>query len=94
MAEQKVIRLPSRFDYACHRTFGDAYEIFLGEVSVKVIVLDFSLVEYLDSSALGMMVVMQKKLTAKNKQVKIKGAQGTANDILKMANMNKLFEFL
>ncbi len=33
-------------------------------------------------------------MTAKNNEVKIRGAQGATNEILKMANMNKLFEFL
>lgn len=93
MSEQKIIRLPTRFDYGYHRTFGDAYAPSLDNTSVTEIVLDFSLVEYLDSSALGMMVVMQKKMLAKNKKVKIKGAQGATSEILKMANMNKLFEF-
>ncbi|MES2825744.1 MAG: STAS domain-containing protein [Pseudomonadota bacterium] len=61
MSEQKIIRLPGRFYYNYHRTFSDAYSKFLDEISVTEIVLDFSLVEYLDSSALGMMVLMQKK---------------------------------
>jgi HptB-dependent secretion and biofilm anti anti-sigma factor len=66
----------------------------LEDLSCKEIVLDFSQVEYLDSSALGMMVLLQKKASGQNIKVKIKGARGATDDILKMANMQKLFEFI
>lgn len=94
MSEIEFIRLPSRFDYAYHRQFGDIYGPLLLNPDVKEIVLDFSKVEYLDSSALGMMVLLQKKCSAENKKNKIKGARGATEEILKMANMQKLFEFI
>ncbi|MCE0555885.1 STAS domain-containing protein [Motilimonas sp. E26] len=57
--------------------------------------LDFSQVQYLDSSALGMLVLMSKK-NEQSVQAKlvIRGAQGNALDILEMANMAKLYAFL
>lgn len=94
MSEIELIRLPSRFDYAYHRQFSDIYGPLLLNPDVKEIVLDFSKVEYLDSSALGMMVLLQKKCSAENKKTKIKGARGATEEILKMANMQKLFEFV
>lgn len=94
MPEQENIRLPSRFDYAFHRKFGEAYSKALESSTIQEIVLDFSQVEYIDSSALGMMVLMQKKMVERNKKVKIKAAHGATQEILKMANMNKLFEFI
>lgn len=57
------------------------------------IVMDFSNTEYLDSSALGMMVLLNKKAKTNNKKVSIKGAQGNAKDILLIANFEKLFDF-
>lgn len=94
MSELEILRLPNRFDYSFHRQFGDMYAPLINDPSCKEIVLDFSQVEYLDSSALGMMVLLQKKSSGNNIQVKIKGARGATNDILKMANMQKLFEFI
>ncbi len=88
------IRLPSRFDYGYHKQFSEAYSPFLENASAKEVVLDFSFVEYIDSSALGMMVLMQKKMNEKNKKIKIKGARGATQEILNMANMQKLFEFV
>ncbi|HWV15821.1 MAG TPA: STAS domain-containing protein [Cellvibrio sp.] len=94
MPEIKTLTLPDRFDYSYHRQFSDAYVSLLENAEIAHVVLDFSLVKYLDSSSLGMMVLMQKEMKAKNKKVQIKGARGTTEEILKMANMNKIFEFI
>ena len=48
----------------------------------------------MDSWALGMIVLLQKKCAGQLKKVKIKGASGATDEILKMANMQKLFEFI
>lgn len=48
----------------------------------------------MDSSALGMMVLLQKKFADKDHHIKIKGASGATLDILTMAHMQKLFEFI
>lgn len=94
MSDVVIIRLPNRFDYSYHKQFGEIYSVHLENVVAKEVVLDFSQVEYLDSSALGMMVLMQKKMKEKNKKSKIKGAKGATDEILKMANMHKIFEFV
>jgi len=94
MSDLEVIRLPNRFDYSFHRQFSDQYVPLLDNPACKEVILDFSQVEYLDSSALGMMVLLQKKASEEHKKVKIKGARGSTNEILKVANMQKIFEFM
>lgn len=92
MSNVQTIRLPLRFDFGYHATFSKDYEGLINNPSVLTIELDFSMVQYLDSSALGMLVLLYKKNVMK-KQLVIKGAQGTALDILKMANMQNLYAF-
>jgi HptB-dependent secretion and biofilm anti anti-sigma factor len=94
MSEVAVLRLPSRFDYSYHRQFSELYAPLIDADECKEIVLDFSQVDYLDSSALGMMVLLQKKFVAQHRKIKIKGAHGATDDILKIANMQKIFEFI
>jgi anti-anti-sigma factor len=94
MSELKTLRLPSRFDYSYHRQFGEMYTPLIESSVCKEIILDFTQVEYLDSSALGMMVLLQKKFTGDNKKISIKGARGATEYILKMANMQKIFDFI
>lgn len=94
MAEVETLILPDRFDYSYHRKF-DAESIPLLDNNLcKAIVLDFSKVEYIDSAAIGMIVLLQKKCTNKDKVVKIRGVHGITADILDMAHMKKIFEFI
>jgi len=94
MSDSRAINLPSRFDYSYHKAFSDTYASILEDNSVNLIVIDFSRVEYVDSSGLGMLVMLHKKASAKSKKIKIKGAKGATEEILKVANMQKLFEFI
>lgn len=94
MTDTATINLPSRFDYSYHKVFSESYNALLAEDAVRQIIIDFSRVEYIDSSGLGMLVMLQKKAAAKSKQVKIKGAKGSTGEILTIANMQKLFEFI
>ncbi|MCE2596899.1 STAS domain-containing protein [Motilimonas cestriensis] len=93
--EKHSIRLPNKFDFHYHRVFNQDLDLLLAKSDLKEIELDFSQVQYLDSSALGMLVLMSKK-NEESAQAKlvIRGAQGNALDILEMANMAKLYAFL
>lgn len=91
MTEHSTIRLPERFDFGYHKQFNAQYEHLLTDPTLKVLDIDFSQVQYLDSSALGMLVLLAKKFTGKPVQLSIRGAHGTARDILEMANLAKLY---
>lgn len=91
MAEKSTIRLPERFDFSFHKSFSSICESLLNEASLKEVELDFSLVNYLDSSALGMMVLLSKKLGGRNIVLSIIGLKGTAKDIVDMANLSKIY---
>lgn len=92
MQPSSTITLPDRFDYSHYQRFSEQQSILIASDTTEIY-LDFSRVEYLDSSALGMMVVFQRKAAAVNKKILIKGARGYTEEILRMANMNKIFEF-
>jgi HptB-dependent secretion and biofilm anti anti-sigma factor len=91
-ANVTMIRLPVRFDFSTHKVFTQQCETALASPECQGIEVDFSLVQYLDSSALGMLVLLHRKASALKLTVVLKGCQGTALDILTMANMNKLFQ--
>ncbi|GAA0356416.1 STAS domain-containing protein [Bowmanella denitrificans] len=93
MSDIHVISLPERFDFSFHGPFTQGYQGVIDSKSAKHIVLDFSRVAYLDSSALGMMVLLQKRASAAGIKASIRGAKGTAQEILNMANMQKIYGF-
>ena len=91
MSEQSL-HIPERFDFSYHKQFTEQYQAALARDGISKISLDFSRVNYLDSSALGMMVLFQKKAKSKNIKVFIRGAQESAKEILQIAHFDRLFE--
>jgi len=89
---EKALQIPERFDFGYHKEFTDQYQKLLADKSITDIALDFSRVSYLDSSALGMMVLFQKKAKAQNVSVRIRGAKDSAKEILQIANFDRLFD--
>lgn len=88
----KSIQIPERFDFGYHKEFTDNYQAVLEDGGTRNISLDFSRVNYLDSSALGMMVLFQKKAQEKNIAVRIRGARDSALEILQIAKFDRLFD--
>ena len=73
MSNIKVISLPERFDFYYHKKFTSDYQDILTLPEVNHIILDFSRVLYLDSSALGMMVLLHRKAQELHISTSVKG---------------------
>ncbi|MBL8427915.1 MAG: STAS domain-containing protein [Dechloromonas sp.] len=87
-----TIKLDGRFDFNTHREFRSAYEPLVVDPSVRSVVVDFSGVDYLDSSALGMLLMLRDKLGGANKEVALVGVRGNVKQVLDIANFAKLFQ--
>ncbi len=88
---QARIRLSGRFDFSSHREFKLAYEGPMSEASVGEVVVDLANVEYLDSSALGMLLILRDRGSASNKRIVLENCGGAVNEVLRIANFQKLF---
>ena len=87
-----VIRLSGRFDFSAHREFRDAVDSALAQVKGRQVRVDLSGVTYLDSSALGMLLMLRDKARPAERPVALVGAQGSVRQVLEIANFGKLFE--
>jgi len=87
-----TIKLAGRFDFNTHREFRSAYEPLVTDAAVRSVVVDFSGVDYLDSSALGMLLMLRDKLGGANKEVAVSGVRGNVKQVLDIANFGKLFQ--
>ena len=85
------LALKGRFDFTCHRGFKQAYEDAFAGGDTKEVVVDMREVEYLDSSALGMLLLLRDKGKAMGKPVSLTNCGGTVRDVLRVANFDKLF---
>jgi len=90
-AAKAILKLNGRFDFHSHRDFRSAYEAALDKDGVREVVIDFKDVDYLDSSALGMLLLLREKAEAVGKSVALVGLQGMVKQVLEIANFGKLF---
>jgi HptB-dependent secretion and biofilm anti anti-sigma factor len=86
-----TLYLEGRFDFHSHRDFRAATDALMQAAGTREIVINFSRVDYIDSSALGMLLLLREKAEAAGKQVTLSGLQGTAKQVLEVANFSKLF---
>lgn len=87
-----TLGLQGRFDFNSHRDFREATENVLANVTVQVLNVDLGEVEYLDSSALGMLLMLRDKVKASNRRVSLVNCRGPVKQVLEIANFAKLFE--
>ena len=88
---RSVIRLQGRFDFSSHRDFREATENALAADGSRDISVDLSAVDYLDSSALGMLLMLRDKARAVDKTVSLSNCRGGVRQVLDIANFGKLF---
>ncbi|HHK41695.1 MAG TPA: anti-sigma factor antagonist [Planctomycetaceae bacterium] len=86
--KEKTIRIDGRFDFTAHQEFVKAYKS--DPKGDKSYVVDLKNTEYMDSSAMGMLLQL-REYAARN-QVKLKNANDTIAEILRIANFGKLFQ--
>jgi len=88
---RSVIRLLGRFDFNSHREFREAVDKALSAADSRVVEVDLGSVEYLDSSALGMLLMLRDKAHGVGKTVSLANCRGAVRQVLDIANFGKLF---
>jgi len=87
------LRLQGKFVFDTFKPLRDACMLALDDSAIERIRLELSQVEYLDSSALGMLLLVKEKASKLGKDVHIKGAKGIVMDVLEVAKFKQMFEF-
>jgi len=85
-----TISIDGNFDYTLYKGFRDAYQKGLSEGVTKFI-LNLSKTKYMDSSALGMLLVLKDRSDYGNITVTIKNCNKEIKNILAISNFEKLF---
>lgn len=88
---QSRLSLSGRFDFSTHRDFREAYQKLI-DSRVKHITIDLGGVEYLDSSALGMLLQLKDKADQVRTKIVLESRNSFVNDILATAKFDKIFE--
>ncbi|HHJ13784.1 MAG TPA: anti-sigma factor antagonist [Gammaproteobacteria bacterium] len=88
--KQVTIQINGRFDFSVHQEFRDAY--INRDPHDTSFVLDLSRTEYMDSSALGMVLLLKEFAGNDSRKVEIRNARPEVEKILRIANFDKLVE--
>jgi len=83
-----TIYIEGSFDFKAHQDFRDAYEPFGPEQRYSV---DLKGVPYLDSSALGMLLLLRDHAGGERARVRLLNCSNDVRQILTIANFSKLF---
>ena len=89
--DKLVMNLRGRFEFSVRRQFDLAIRDVLAS-PCRHLQVSLRDVEYMDSSALGMLLVMRDKLSAVGKKAVLVDAQGMVKKIIEVANFQKIFE--
>jgi len=86
-----TININGRFDFNSHRDFRAAYG---DENSNSNYVLNMSGADYMDSSALGMLLLLREHAGGDNSNVSITSCSDEIKKILTISNFEKLFKII
>ncbi|MDH5693455.1 MAG: STAS domain-containing protein [Gammaproteobacteria bacterium] len=84
-----TISITGRFDFNDHSSFRDAYRDRPPSANY---LLDLSATDYMDSSALGMLLLLREHAGGESAKISIGGSKPEIKKILTIANFQKLFE--
>ena len=87
--KELTIKVDGRFDFSAHQEFRDAYESIPSDVNNYVV--DLSSTSYLDSSALGMLLLLRDHAGGDNAHIKITKCNDDVKKILTISNFEQLF---
>jgi HptB-dependent secretion and biofilm anti anti-sigma factor len=84
-----VIKVKGRFDFSCHASFREAYANAAGGCEF---VIDMDEASYMDSAALGMLLLLREHVQQQGGRVSITNCRGQTYEVLQIANFHRLFK--
>ncbi|MCP4586899.1 STAS domain-containing protein [Pseudoalteromonas sp.] len=85
-----IILVGEKFDYSVHQSFRDAYRNYTTPRTAFVI--DLAKTKFMDSSALGMALLLKEHAEKLGGTVEIRGASGVVQKTLEIANFHMMFK--
>ena len=84
-----VIRVSGRFDFSHHQSFRASYQD--ADPASTRFKIDLSDTEYIDSSALGMLLLLRERAGGDRARISLLGCQPEVCKILKVSRFHQLF---
>jgi anti-anti-sigma factor len=88
--QELTIAIRGRFDFASHQEFRDAYERV--NITPRRYLIDLQGTSYLDSSALGMLLLLRDHAGGDTAQIRLLNCSSDVRKILAISNFEQLFQ--
>jgi len=88
--KELTITVKGRFDFGRHQEFRESYEKL--NTKPKSIVVDLKEATYLDSSALGMLLLLRDHAGGDEADIRVVNSSSDVKKILAISNFDKLFD--
>ena len=85
------ILINGNFDFNLNKEFRSIIDLFL-KSKCTVCKINFQTVSYIDSSALGMLLLSKEKADASNKKIHLINLRDTNKKIIEIASFEKIFK--
>lgn len=86
--QKLTISVKGRFDFAKHQEFRESYE----QRELAEVIVDLKEATYLDSSALGMLLLLRDHAGGENSHIRVVNSSTDVKKILAISNFDKLFD--
>lgn len=83
--------LDGRFDFNSHVAFNQSADSLLKNTSVNELELDLENVKYIDSSAMGMLLLLKERAKGVSKSITLVNCKGAVAQVLELSNFRRLF---
>ncbi|AFN77242.1 anti-anti-sigma factor [Stutzerimonas xanthomarina] len=87
--QELTLHIRGRFDFNSHQAFRDAYQRVNG--LARRYVVDLGGATYLDSSALGMLLLLRDHAGGDNAQIRLINCNADVRKVLSISNFQQLF---
>ncbi|SFZ70060.1 anti-anti-sigma factor [Chitinimonas taiwanensis DSM 18899] len=87
---QARIVLAGDFTFEGHQAFKQATQQVLASEDVSLLSVDFDAVDYMDSAALGMLLLLKERFG--ERPIQLLKSRGTVRAVLDVANFGRLFQ--
>jgi anti-anti-sigma factor len=85
-----IVRILGRFDFDLYREFRKLFAVDAKQRGQLTI--DMTHVSYMDSSALGMLLLLEQRLGETYGRIRLTGAHGQPRDVLEIAHFDQHFD--
>ena len=86
--KKATLRLEGNFTYTQRKAFQEALKVVCSD-PIEEIVIDLSQVAFLDSAALGLLMISHRQLDGAKRTLSLAYPQPTVRQILELANLHK-----